>query len=62
MSDGPYSVWMCPGIALMFHACGQLLSLTHDNTSQLRVIGELTASQMQLERELNAQVRECSKC
>ena len=35
----------------------QLLSLTQDNTSLLRVIGDLTAQQMKLERELNTQVR-----
>jgi hypothetical protein len=38
----------------------QLLTLTQDNTSLLRVIGELTAQQLRLERELNTQV--CGSC
>lgn len=33
----------------------QILALTQENTTLLRAIGELTAQQLQLERELNTQ-------
>ncbi len=48
----PRHVWS----AVVLVCVAQLLSLTHNNTGLLRVIGELTATQMKLERELNAQV------
>ncbi len=59
LSLGRPSVWYFP-LPLFFFS--QLLSLTHNNTSLLRVIGDLTATQMKLERELNAQVCVCSVC